>query len=132
MLKEYEGKIRFAVKFLPYQYRDFAFIAAEAALSARDEGKFWQMHWMLHENYPNLDRQSLIGYARRLKLNMKKFIKDIDELRHMDIIRRDLELAKKLDLYSTPSIFINGIKIVGRAPYEYYKGIIENELSHRH
>ncbi len=113
---------------MPYKYRDFAFIAAEAALSARDEGRFWQMHWMLHENYPKLDRESLIRYAEEIGLDLDKFRGDIDGMRHMDIIKRDLALAKKLDLYNTPTVFINGIKVVGNAPYEYYKRIIDREL----
>src|SRR4030042_265560 len=35
-LREYGGSVRLVVKHLPYRYRDFSNIAAEAALAARD------------------------------------------------------------------------------------------------
>ncbi len=128
ILEDYRGKIKFAIKQYPYRYRDFSFISAEAALAAGDEGKFWEMHWLLHERFPRLDKKSLISYAEELGLNMKKFRKDLDKMRHMIKIKRDSQLAKDLDLYSTPTFFINGIKALGNRPYESFKGIIDKEL----
>jgi protein-disulfide isomerase len=37
-----------------------------------------------------------------------------------------------MDLYSTPTIFINGRKIVGERPFEYFKKIIDEELKNGH
>jgi len=128
ILEEYKGKVRFVIKLFPYKYRDFAFIAAEATLAARDQGKFWEMHWLLHENFPRLDRDSLISYAGELGLDMKKFKEDLDKMRHLKRINEDVQLAKDLDLYSTPAFFINGIKAVGNRPFESFKGIIDKEL----
>ncbi len=120
--------MRFVIKHYPYKYRDFAFISAEATLAARDQGKFWEMHWLIHERFPRLDKQSLIGYARELGLNMKEFKKDLNGMRHLKRIKKDVQLAKDLDLYSTPAFFINGIKAVGNRPYESFKIIIDREL----
>jgi protein-disulfide isomerase len=128
ILENYEGKVRFVIKHMPYKYRDFAFISAEATLAAGDQGKFWEMHWILHEKFPKLDRDSLISYAEKLGLDIKQFMKDLDRMRHMKHIKRDLQLAKDLDLYSTPAFFINGIKAVGNRPYESFKMIIDAEL----
>ncbi len=86
------------------------------------------MHWRLHEGFPNLDRESLIKYAREIGLDVKRFTKDIDTMAHMDIINRDLALAKKLDLYNTPTFFINNRKIVGNVPYAYLKKKVEEAL----
>jgi protein-disulfide isomerase len=33
-----------------------------------------------------------------------------------------------MDLYSTPTYFINGRKVIGNRPYEYLKQIIDEEL----
>ncbi len=128
ILEDYEGKVRFVIKHCPYKYRDFAFISAEATLAARDQGKFWEMHWLIHERFPRLDKQSLIGYARELGLNMKEFKKDLNGMRHLKRIKKDVQLAKDLDLYSMPTFFINGIKAVGNRPYESFKIIIDKEL----
>ncbi len=59
---------------------------------------------------------------------MRKFKKDLDKMRHMKKIKRDSQLAKDLDLYSTPAFFINGIKALGNRPYESFKVIIDKEL----
>lgn len=128
ILQNYQGKVRLVIKFMPYKYRDFAFISAEATLAARDQGKFWDMHWLLHERFPMLDKASLIRYAGELGLDMKKFKKDLNKMRHMKEIKRDLQLAKDLDLYSTPAFFINGIKALGNRPYESFQTIIDSEL----
>ena len=129
ILEDYEGKVRFVIKNYPYKYRDFAFIAAEATRAAGDQGKFWEMHWLIHEKYPKMDKQSLISYAEELGLDMKKFKKDLDGMRHLKKINEDVKLAKDLDLYSTPAFFINGIKAVGNRPYWSFKKIIDEELN---
>lgn len=97
-------------------------------MAAHDQGKFWEMHWLIHERFPRLDKQSLISYAEELGLDMKKFKKDLEKMRHLERINKDVQLAKELDLYSTPAFFINGIKAVGNRPYESFKMIIDKEL----
>lgn len=128
ILEHYKDKVRFVIKDYPYKYRDFAFISAEATLAARDQGKFWEMHWLLHDRYPKLDKESLIQYAEELGLDMKKFKNDLESMKHLKRINEDVQLAKDLDLYTTPTFFINGIKAVGNRPYESFKMIIDNEL----
>jgi protein-disulfide isomerase len=124
----FSGKIRLIIKNYPYKYRDYSFIAAEAALAARDQGKYWEMHDLLLKKSPKLDRDSLIGYAGELGLDKKKFTESMDMKKHKDEIDRDLKLALSLDLYNTPTFFINGRKIVGDVPYEYLKKTVEEEL----
>lgn len=128
MLEEYKGKVRFVVKVYPYKYRDFAHIAAEAALAAWEQGKFWQMHTTLLENSPRLDRESLIQYAKMIGLDVGRFTRDLDKMKHADIIERDKKLAESMDLYNTPAFFFNGRKVLGNVPFEYLKKIMEEEL----
>ena len=117
------------VKHLPYRYRDFSYIAAEAAMAARDQGKFHEMHVLLLERSPALDRESLIRYARELSLDVPRFTKDLDTLAHRKEIDRDLKLAETLDLYTTPTLFINGIKVVGDRPIEALRSVVDRELA---
>ena len=116
------------VKHLPYRYRDHSRIAAEASLAARDQGKFREMHLLLLDRSPKLDRESLIGYAKKLKLDVPRFTMDLDTMRHQAEIDRDLKLGETLDLYNTPTIFINGVKLLGDRPFEAYKAVIDGEL----
>ena len=127
-MDEFKGKIRFVIKLFPYKYRDYSHIAAEALLAAGDQGKYWEMHDLLLAKAPALDRESLIQYAVQLNLDKERFVKDLDGMAHKDKIEQDKELAKKLDLYNTPSYFINGRKVIGNRSYEYLQNIIQEEL----
>jgi protein-disulfide isomerase len=127
-MKEYKGRLRLIVKHYPYKYRDYSHLAAEAALAAQDQGKFWEMHHYLLKHSPDLDRKNLIRYARELGLDMKRFTDSLDTMKHAQIIERDKKLAVDMDLYNTPTFFINGRKVVGNRPYEYLKKIIDEEL----
>ena len=128
MVKELEGKVKLVIKFFPYRYRDYARIAAEAAVEAWKQGKFAEMHELLIKNSPRLDRESLISYAKELNLDLERFIKAIDNQEGASIIERDLKFAKELDLYVTPAFYINGIKVLGVRDYDYFKDIILKEL----
>lgn len=128
MVKELEGKIKLVIKFYPYRYRDYARIAAEAAVEAWKQGKFAEMHELLIKKSPRLDRESLISYAKELNLDVEKFTKALDNQEGASIIERDLKLAKELDLYITPAFYINGVKVLGVRDSDYFKEIILKEL----
>ncbi len=97
-------------------------------MAALDQGKFCEMHERLLKKSPKLDRNSLIKYAAELKLDLEKFKTALDGMKHSAIIERDKKLAVDMDLYNTPTFFINGRKVIGNRPYEYFKKIIEEEL----
>jgi protein-disulfide isomerase len=116
------------VKQFPYRYRDYAYPAAEAALAARDQGKFREMHALLLARSPKLDRGSLIACAKALSLDLARFTMDLDTMAHRREIDRDVKQAEALDVHTTPTLFINGIKVTGDRPFEAYREIIDREL----
>jgi protein-disulfide isomerase len=128
LLETYPGKIRLVVKNYPYKYRDFSKIAAEASLAAHDQGKYWEMHDILLTRSPKLDRASLIAYAGELGLDVKKFTESLDSGKHAGKIEADLKLAESIDLYNTPTFYINGRQIVGERPFEFFKKVIDEQL----
>jgi len=86
------------------------------------------MHDMLLKKSPVLDRNSLVKYAQEIGLDLDKFKDSLDKMKHLNVIERDKKLAVDMDLYNTPTFFINGRKLIGNRPYEYFKKIIEEEL----
>ena len=76
--KEYAGKVRFVWKNYPLPFHNNAEPAAEAAMAAGAQGKFWEMHDKLFENQQALDRAEPEKYAQELGLNMAKFKADLD------------------------------------------------------
>ena len=130
LLGAFKGKIRLVIKNYPYKYRDYSHMAAEASLAALDQGKYWEMHDMLLKKSPQLDRESLIKCAQELGLDVKTFADSLDKMKHSAMVERDKKLAVDLDVYNTPTFFINGRKVIGNRPYEYFQKIIEEELKH--
>lgn len=129
-MARYAGKIRLVIKHYPYKYRDYSFLAAQAAEAANAQGKFWEMHDMMFAR-KKLDRQSLTTYAQEIGLDMKLFSRALDEETYLPRVQRDLALAQKLDFFQTPTFVINGRVLVGERPIEKFSEIIDAELSER-
>lgn len=117
------------IKHVPYKYRDHALIAAQAALAAGEQGRYWEMHDLLLERSPRLDRTSLVQYAAELKLDVRRFAADLDGLSHRERIEADQALALSIDLYETPTFFFNGRKVVGNRSLEYLSAVADEELA---
>jgi protein-disulfide isomerase len=86
------------------------------------------MHRLLLKKSPKLDRASLIGYAKEIGLDADRFTESLNKRKNDKIIERDVNLALSLDLYNTPTFFINGRRVIGDVPYEYLKKIVVEEL----
>lgn len=126
-MEEYAGKVRLVIKHFPYKYRDYAFLAAQAAEAAKAQGKFWEMHDLMLER-KKLDRDSLLGYARELDLDLARFEKELDNKTHLARVQADLDLAHKLDFFQTPTFVINGRVLVGERPITLFREMIDQAL----
>jgi len=87
------------------------------------------MHDLMLEHSPDLDKPSLVRYASELGLDAKQFVADLESGKHRAAVDRDVALALSLDLYNTPTLFINGRKVVGNRPYDYVNRVVQEELS---
>jgi protein-disulfide isomerase len=125
---EYKGKVKIAFKQLPLPFHDKAHLAAEAALAANEQGKFWQMHDKLFANQQALDRPSLEKYAEEIGLNMSKFKAALDSGKFKDKVDSDAKEGAAVGATGTPTFFINGTKVVGAQPFDAFKTVIDTEL----
>jgi protein-disulfide isomerase len=129
MEKEYGGKVRFTWKNYPLPFHQNAQPAAEAAMAAGAQGKFWEMHDKLFANQQNLDRATFEKYAQELGLNMSKFKADLDANKYKDAIDAEQKEGSAVGVTGTPAVFINGRKISGAYPFETFKKIADEELA---
>jgi protein-disulfide isomerase len=127
--KQYGGKVKFAWKNLPLPFHDKAQLAAEAALAANEQGKFWEYHDKLFANQQALDRPSLEKYAEELGLNMPKFKAALDSGKFKQQIDSDKAEAQKAGASGTPTFFINGNRLVGAQPIDQFKTAIDGALA---
>jgi protein-disulfide isomerase len=125
---EYKGKVKIAFKQLPLPFHDKAHLAAEAALAANEQGKFWQMHDKLFANQQALDRPNLEKYAEEIGLNMTKFKAALDSGKFKDKVDSDAKEGAAVGATGTPTFFINGTKVVGAQPFDAFKTVIDTEL----
>src|SRR6185503_18621621 len=129
MEKEYAGKVRQVWKNYPLPFHNNAVPAAEAAMAAGAQGKFWEMHDKLFANNTALERPNLEKYAQELGLNMAKFKADLDSSKYKSVIEAETKEGQAVGVNGTPAVFINGRKISGAYPFDTFKKITEEELS---
>ena len=72
---------------------------------------------------------ALEKHARSLGLKMKKFRRALDDGHHAVAVVADIEAGRALGIQGTPTIFINGEKIVGAQPIEVFRAVIEVKLA---
>ena len=128
IMQDFDGKLRLVIKEVPTESRLASVNAALAALAAGDQGKYWEMHELLFNRWPEFDRESLDRNARDLGLDLEQFKQSMDDKKHADALKQNLNLAEELNVHSTPMFFINGKKYDGELTYRELKKIIEEEL----
>jgi protein-disulfide isomerase len=129
ILKEYPDKVRVFFRHNPLPFHSDAPLAAQAAVAAENQGKFWQMHDILFKNQANLKKPDLEKYAAEIGLDMAKFKADLESPATKKRVDDDLELGKKLGVQGTPNFFIDGRPIRGAVPFEQFKSAIDDELA---
>ncbi|HEX7597230.1 MAG TPA: thioredoxin domain-containing protein, partial [Polyangia bacterium] len=129
LIKEYPDKVRVYFRQNPLPFHDKAPLAAEAALAAGAQGKFWKMHDKLFANQQALDRPALDKYAQEIGLDMAKFKAALDNHTFKAAVDQDLAMAKDLGVQGTPNFFLNGRPLRGAVPYEQFKTVVDDELA---
>ena len=129
LMKEYEGKIRIIFLNKPLPFHADAKLAAEAALAAGEQGKFWEMHDLLFKNNKALLREHLNIYADQLGLDRAKFDEALDTHKFLADVENDLARAAAANIDTTPTFVINGRLYAGDMPYEDFKRHIDRALN---
>ena len=124
----YKDKVRLVFKQMPLPFHDKAPLAAEAALAANEQGKFWEYHDKLFANQQALDRPALEKYAEEVGLNVAKFKAGLDSGKWKQQVADDSKLGASVGATGTPTFFINGKILVGAQPFDKFKEMIDQEL----
>lgn len=102
--------------------------AAQAALCAGEQKKFWEMHDQMFQDQGKLGVPDLKATAARLNLDGAAFNSCLDSDRYADRIKRDMFDGAKVGITGTPAFFINGRFLNGAQPYEEMAKIVDEEL----
>lgn len=124
-----------------FYFRHYAFlgpasiVAANAVECANDQGKFWEMHNYLYNNQPSesdtsmFNSDNLSQAAGTLGMDSTLFQSCLSANKDQKNIDNDNADAGKAQVDGTPTLFINGYRIVGAVPYNDIKTIIDKQLN---
>ncbi len=131
ILAAYPDQVRLVFKHKPLSFHKKAKPAHALAQMAMQQGGselFWKMHDRLMAGASKLEISDLREHARQLKLDLAKFDKLMADPAQIDkLIATDLAEAKRCNVNATPTIMINGLKLVDRS-VEAYKARIDELL----
>jgi len=128
VLDKYPEKVSLVLKNFPLPMHSQAEAAAIAALAAQEQGKYWEYHDLLFENYNKLNPQKFDDLGKQIGLDMKKFAADRKNPAHKARVQRDKQEGQKLGVRGTPTVFINGRKFEGERSLKGFSQQIEAEL----
>ena len=98
--------------------------AANAAMCAAEQGRFWDYHDIIFanwigENAGSFTRPRLIAFAQNIGLDMTAFNQCFQDNTYSDQIQQDVDKGSKLGVPPTPGIFVNGKMVVSSAGKNY-------------
>lgn len=118
LVKSIRESMNQSIRFI---YRNFpaldphpnALLASLAAEAAARQGRFWEMHHLLFLNQPLLRKDSLLGYAKTLHIDLERFVRDLASTQALEKIRADMRGAALSGVHGTPTFYINGWRYDG-------------------
>ena len=128
MFESYHKEMKLVFKNFPLRNHKFAWPAAIAALAANKQGKFWELHDQLYENYNRLSDQKIREIAQQVGLDIEKFDKDMKDPELKAIVERDFQEGAKAGVRGIPTIFVNGRQLKNRS-FQGFQAAIEKELA---
>ena len=108
VLAEFGDQVRLVFRQFPLRMHRNAQKAAEAALCADDQGKFWQMHDALFRDRTRLGIADLKKTAAAVGLDAVKFETCLDSGTMAPRVSSDVRAGSAIGVSGTPSIFVNG------------------------
>jgi protein-disulfide isomerase len=123
-----KGEVRFAVRHLPLEIHPAARGAAQAAMAAARQGKFWEYHDLLLQQELASSRDVFVELAAALALDVEKFKADLDDPALAREIDEDIKVAVAVGVDATPAFFVNGRYVSGFEPGRL-SAMIDEELA---
>lgn len=125
------GKVKLIFRDYPVHRNNNPALASKCAQA---QGKFWEYHSILFENYNALEITDLKKYAVDLDLNVSQFNECFDSAKYLGSIQSDTSDGQCLGVGGTPTFFVGSEakgyeKIEGAASFLDFKKVIDSKLS---
>lgn len=138
LIEENANRVQFTLKNYPLDHRCnpgiqgefhlYSCLAVRIARCAGEQGQFWLASDHLMQS-PHLEEEADLTQVRRmlvselesLGLDAQAIEQCLESGRSDEKIRQDIELAERLDIAGTPSVFVNGKKLERVSPDLFQK-----------
>ena len=127
MIEKYPNDVKVVFKHFPLRSHKYSEKAARASVAADRQGKFWEFHDKLFDNYKDLSDIKIYEFIRDLKLDRERFEKDWKDPAVDAKVETDQRDGTKIGVRGTPTIFVNGRRVRKRS-IEAVSYLIEDEL----
>ncbi|MCX8172015.1 MAG: DsbA family protein [Archaeoglobaceae archaeon] len=131
IIENYGNVVKLVFRDFPLpMHGEFAIKAAESANCAREQGRFWDYHYLLFEKqnewYGN--QTMFYHYAEQLGLDLERFKECLNSGKYREEVEKDVFDGKEYGVTGTPTFFINGEIVMGYRSYEEFVKFIEKKL----
>ena len=128
------GKVRLAYVNFPLAQHKYALPAAEAAMCAGAQGKFWEVHDALFANQAKWETLPapapfFESLARAAGVNVARWRQCVQSRKMTALIMADQDRARVAGASSTPSFIIGNQLLVGTQPIENLRSAIDSALA---
>lgn len=106
-------------------FGDYTF--SKAALAAHKQGRYKDFYEVLMSSDGNFSLENLLDIAKRLKLNMPKFTKDMNSPEVESLIKKNMSLGQSLDISMTPTFIFGDSVVPGSLSLEQFREAITKE-----
>jgi len=128
IVDEFKNDVRLYFKHYPLPQHPNARLAAEAAVAAQRQGKFWPFEEKVWDNQDNLSPAEIETIAKQTGLDMAKFRKDIEDGTVKAKVQRDRVDGQTAGIQATPTLYINGREYTDTKDTETLREWINEEL----
>jgi len=128
LVEEYPSDVRVIFKHFPLSSHPMAKTAAEAAMAANKQGKFWPYSDKIWENSENLTSAVLERAAKDVGLNLAGWRTDMSSDAIKNRVEADRSQGLDLGINATPTIYVNGRKYDDPLEIASLKDWIDEEL----
>jgi protein-disulfide isomerase len=123
LLKD-DGNIRFVYKEFPILGPD-SVLASRAALAAREQNMYVELHNALMSARGKLDREQVLEIADDVGVDVAQLEIDMKAPKVEKIINRNHALAQRLNIGGTPAFIIGDQLLAGAAEMSRFKALVE-------
>jgi protein-disulfide isomerase/DNA-binding protein Fis len=129
VLSRYPDQVRIVHRHFPLDsIHPFARPAAEAAMCADEQGKFWEYHDAIFARGGNLSEASFAEIGSELGLDSDALGTCITERRYADFVQQDFDAGRAAGVTGTPAFFVNGVALKGSRDADQLSEVVDSEL----